>query len=405
MKRPVSRTAQMLRILLGMSVLGGVLSAYSVINNGRDVRLATGPKSESQRQFFVEAATRPDLLIFFKALTPAQRIAMSRAIGRYDDALDAPLIATCLESFDVPAREALTAALGHVATVQPKAVVALFDQSGGFKQRAIRLALHPLGDAALELVAPQLRIEAARPNAADFLVESGPSAASHVIPMLNDTDAATRQAAADVLGKLRASSAISNLLSLVGAHSGNERAAYLGAICAIGDPKTEHFVRAELNNAANLPDLRAQCAIGLGLIGTDTAMNELSKHLDDDETSVRQGAIEGLRLVGAKALKLNVSLRDRLEVAAAVSGPESNAVVAAALKDPALAERAGVVSVGRTELESALCEAIVRYDHRGEIVSACVHALAASRSGRQLLTRFSDNEAIAGFVQRELGQP
>ena len=401
--RKLGRTAQTVRILIGLCALGAVLTFYNAYSSRRDAQLATAEKSEQQRRFFVDASQRPDLGIFFKSLSHDERVTMSKAIGRYDDAEDAALIGTCLETFDVEAREALTASLIHLVKSQPESVIKLLERPGGFQQRAVRSALKTLGDSALPKIAEQLKVGGARGNAADVLVEFGEKSAQYVRPLLADDDADVRVACADILGKLRVAAAIPMLRKLADSKTGNERAIYIGAISAIGDPATESYVSEQLENPSNPADVRAQCALGLGLIASPSATRQLAAHLDDAETSIRRGAVDGLRHIGAAALVLPLSDRDKLEIATGIAGPAANSVIRDALSKENLAVDAAAACAGRPEMQSELVAALRRYQSKGDVVSQIVSVLSGTEVGRQLLAKLEKDPLLEGFVRRAVG--
>src|SRR5580658_11330050 len=122
-----------LRSLLFMGGLGAVLIVWNIYALHRDTELATGPKSEAQEAFFVDAADRPDISLFFRKLTAKQRLAMAQDIGRYTDPQLGKLCGTLLGDFDPAARAALADSMGNVAVVHPQEVADQFNQKGSFQ--------------------------------------------------------------------------------------------------------------------------------------------------------------------------------------------------------------------------------------------------------------------------------
>src|SRR4051794_22717400 len=79
------RLQRTVKSLVAMSLLGIGLATLNVVSTRHDLSIATGPKSQAQREWFIDASERPDIAAFFKKLSHSDRLKMSRAIGRYDD--------------------------------------------------------------------------------------------------------------------------------------------------------------------------------------------------------------------------------------------------------------------------------------------------------------------------------
>jgi hypothetical protein len=151
-----------------ISGLGVVLAVTNAITAQNDVRMATGTVGDAQKRFFVEAADRPDIAIFFKGLAPDQRLKMSQSVGEYDDPKIAVLIGKLLADFDFVAREALTDSLVKLVKKQPKAVAEQLALKGSFQQLAVAKALATLGPTSAPFAAATLTNADAKPVGARF---------------------------------------------------------------------------------------------------------------------------------------------------------------------------------------------------------------------------------------------
>lgn len=411
-KPRTGRSWRTVRALLVMAAIGLLLGLYSAFTSYRDVALATGPQSEDQRRFFISSADRPDMAQFFKSLTHEQKVAMSRNLGRYTDSPIAKVIGTCLETFDVEARELLSVALAHVATVHPDAVVGQLDKSGGFQQRAVSRALAPQSPAVLPLVAEKLTNSDFRTNASRFLVDAGAPSVPFVLPLLDHADKDVRLIAADILGKLRAWAAVNRLTEKV-LRPSNEKmsapesalqiAAFRAALASIGDPASESLLSNVMQDPQIESTQRAQAALGLGRINTPTSRVALSEFAESDDLPLQRACIDALRLCGPEGIRVPLSNRVRIAVAQGVKGEEADSVLSSALEHGELAAMAAIASSDRPTLVGALVRSLSRYADRGDIVDAIVSALSRTEDGRRRLAAFRNDQKLSGFVRRALG--
>lgn len=391
-----------LRALLAISAFGAALAIYSAWAAGRDIQLATGPKSADQERWLVGAASRPDLATFFKRLTRDQKLAMAQAVGRYDDAPLAKIVGTCIETFDPDTRKAFAIALVRIAKAHPQEVVDQMAGGGGIKQRAIANALHPLGSTVLPMVAEKLTIGDARTNAVSFLVDAGPDAVPFVAPKLDDTDKDTRLATADCLGKLRATSATLALTKLAQTAATEERPRYWAAIASIFDPSTETFLTSLIENSELDGSQRAQAALGLGRIGSESALKSIARFIVTDEAPLRRACIDALRSAGQRGLAVAPDEESRIAVAAGVSGPAADAVLRSALFNPRTAAIAAAACADRPHLHSVLIAAARRFGSDGEVADAVVESLYQTPTGRQTLQSLRTDPSLTGFVLRKV---
>ncbi len=403
-KKRTGSIARTLRSLLIISTLGIAFASYSVYTNNRDVRLATGPESEAQEAFFIDAAERPDVVVFVKNLTPVQRLEMSKNIGRYDDPRLAKLIGKALGTFDASARAALTKSLASLALQHPEAVAQELALKGSFQQLGVMEALQAAGPRALPLVAERLTNGDARPNAAAYLVSAGPAAIPPLMPMLEHEDKDVRVAAADALGKLRAREAVQPLERLYRESEEDEKVAYLTALSGIGDPATEPLMQAAVQDEAMPVAHRSQAALGLGRIATESAISTLWSLAKTDHHALRQNVITALQVAGDRALaRSDRSMEERLDVARGVRSAAADALVRTALAKPATTERAATAAANREALVPDLLMTLNSLDVAtdGDAADALVRSLASTPKGIEALKSL-DNEALSGLVQRRL---
>jgi len=391
------------RSLLVMCGAGALLAVLASVTQRRDIELATGPSSASQESFFINAADRPDINTFFQKLTPAQKLAMSSNIGRYSDAVLAKLCAKLLSDFDPRARTALTNSLAKVAQAHPEAVAVELKEQGSFQELGVIQALRTLGPPAIPLVAKQLSVTDARPNAVDYLGGSGPEAVPIVLTYLQSPDQAVRIAAAEVLGQLRAKEAVEPLTQMLASSKDTEKTDALSAISEIADPSSEPLLTGILSDSSQTAALRIQAALGLGRIGTASAATKLWKLAGDYDLELRQGIYSALVLCPDVALASpGPTLAMKLQVAKRVNDAAADAIVRQALQDPALQAAGAEAAIGRPSVVPTLT-ALLRQPPvaaNGDVAEPIIDALSSTPTGDQVLAGFESNARLAGFIAR-----
>lgn len=389
-----------MRSLLIIGGIGGTLAVYNVVTTRRDIGIATGPTGAAQREFFAAAAERPDLELFYKGLSPEQRLTMARRLGEYDDGRLAPVIGKLLGTFDPIARAELGKSLEHLAKRQPDAVAAQFGLAGSFQQIAVASALRAGGDAALPLTVKRLDEEATRANALAFLVDSGPKAIPVLLPKLNSDISAVRLAAADALGKLAARPAVPALTALYEKSEGADRIGYLSALASIGDPTSEGLLRAALADETLTIPQRAQAALGLGRIGGASVIPTLLALADHPDRQFRESARSALALTGDAAVNdPSLPMPLRIEVAGGVRTPAADAVLAQGLKAPATRLAAATVAGNRPSIVASLREA-AKAESDGESIDRLLRALATTEEGRKALDNLKSDPTLGGLATR-----
>jgi HEAT repeat protein len=409
-KKPQGRRTRTIQSLFVMIGIGAGLATLNAITLKNDTATATGPESTAQRQFFVEAADRPDIAVFFKNLNHEQRIQMAKNIGRYDDPKLAKLAAVLLQDFDADARRELTNSLVKLAPKLPKAVAEQMTQKGSFQQVGISTALDAVGDGALPLVVDMLANGDARPFAAAYLTDKGPKTGPLIVPKLNDKDKDIRLAAADAIGKLAYRPAVPPLRALYeGVKSDptkfDEMMGYLSALSGTGDPSLEKLFTDLLNNPNSPVNSRATAAFGLGRIATPSSVKTVWKYVDSDDAQLASNAIAALQRAGDVALVSAPSVGNgRLRVAAGITGPEADRLLGSALNpsDSVVLSLAG----NRPALVPRLAEILetTSGDEQGDVVDLVVRALASTPEGQTELNRGKYSAPVAAIISRRLAK-
>ena len=380
---------------------GCALTVLNVFTSRRDVALATGPRSEAQHAWLVEAADRPDLAQFFKKLSHEDRVAMAQAVGRYDDAPLAKLSGTLLADFDAEARDALVQALKGIAAVHPEAVAEQLKNKGSFQTLGVSDALRTQGDRVLPAVVAMLANGDARPAAVAYLVRVGQASVAPLLPKLDDENRDVRLAAADALGQLRAREAVALLLKKLDAAPAEDRAPYLAALAAVGDPSTEGLMTSVLGDASRPLVERTPAALGLGRIGGAAAARALWPFASSDDPGLSGAAIAALGVVGPPALADRAAPPLlRLRVASLVEGSKADEAIRQGLRVPATALAAIQAAKGRPSLLPDLAALLPQGKADGDLAAALIAALSATPEGKARLVAYRDDPSYAGFIQR-----
>lgn len=392
-------------ILACLVVIAASLIAFNAFSFRRDARIATGPPTPAQRALFIAMADRPDLALFYKNLTSAQRVQVAANLAKHQDPKVVELAAKLLDTFDEAARARLTESLKVLAQADPETVSDQLKLGASFQRLAVFDSLKASVPASLPYIASRFATAEHRPNAVQLMVEIGRPAVPHLLKLLDDELADTRRAAADALGKIQAREAVPKLLALYAASEDDEQLDYLTALASIGDPSTESLMDAAIRDTRLPISFRAQAALGLGRIGTPRTIATLVSFTDTLDRTFLDSLIQGLRLAGEPAvLAPGLTPAVRLEVAAGVGGRAALTVVeqAIAQDDLATVRRAAELSSDRPELVPAMATRLRRLDpdRDGRTLDALMRSLSTTAEGRAELAAIARLPGFAPFAMR-----
>lgn len=390
------------QVLVALAVLAGILLFVQKRRTAGDVQLATGPQSAAQKAFFHNAAERPDLDLFFKALTHAQKVAMADNLARYPNADTAKAAARLLATFDEPARQELAKSLIKIAAHDPGLVAAELARTGSFEQQGLFAALAATGDPGMRAAAQSLKVPDRRINAIRFLVEQDDKAVPFIVPYLKDPEPETRAAAAEALGKLGATSAVEALLELLAKSEGAEHAALLNALADIGDPRAEPAILGALRQGDSLAEERLMA--GLGRMATPRALGYLQERYRAGNAEQRTAARNALILAGDHALQQVGDPELKLAIAKGTTSELSVGVIRRSLENPKLEAAAAEAARGREALVADLWPAGFerKADPGAGGTWARIEALATTSSGREILRRIKADPRLGGLAERSL---
>ena len=208
-----------------------------------------------------------------------------------------------------------------------------------------------------------------------------------LLPLLADKDDGVCSGAAAALGKVGSPTPVPQLVDAMHTRSAQVRRVAIGAIALIAHSSCEAALTEAIRNKDDDNEARAQAAVGLGRIGTPTAIATLVSALSDDDLKVQVAAVDGLADAGEPAVPaLARAIRDpeartRIRAIQALGGiatPAVNAALLPALRDPVADVRAEAARALGFERNAQAVSALVAgmSDPNGMVAAACADALA-----------------------------
>jgi HEAT repeat protein len=213
---------------------------------------------------------------------------------------------------------------------------------------------------------------------------------------LGDSSETTRAAAAEALGKLRATAAVDPIMKRLPGAKGEERSASLAALSDIGDARAEVALVQALETA--VPGEKARIMAGLGRIASLASIQKLIAEFRHGDDKVRESALSGLTLAKDRALEYVVDPALRLQIAARFQSPQSDAAIRSSMSDSLLTKAAIKAARGREGLVDAV------WPLEGEVdnVPMRIEVLASTKAGRRILDSLRDHPTYGGFARRAL---
>ena len=227
------------------------------------------------------------------------------------------------------------------------------------------------------------RDEAQRKEAIALLVEQ-----------LKDKDEGVRGGAAEALGKIGDPVAIPPLKLALGDTAQVRRIA-LGSIALIADKSGEEPLTQAINNPDDDSEARAQAAVGLGKIGTPTAIATLVRALGDDDLKLRSAAFAAL----ARAARPTPS--------SPVNTPVLNALIAATGDSRDGARKSAIEAlkvVAAPEANPALLRVLTDRTKNAELRAAAARALGFPGNATAvtpLVQQLTDPDGDVGAAARD----
>jgi hypothetical protein len=393
--------------VLALIAVATVLIAYQGLQTRQAVSIATGRPTPAQLEFFLSAAKRPDVALFFRDLGLENRLKMARNIRAHSDSRLAELSAVLLDTFDTGARVELERSLADIARFDADAVANQIERPGEFRRVALFRALQDAGPPAIRAVVRRLGDPAASEAAAAWLSELGEPAVPSLLEALRRGPLQARLSAAEVLGGMRAISSGREIRALYGSANGFEKRTYFFAICSLGAPEDSELLSRVFADVTAPMDERAAAAVGMAHTELPKAIAVLWRVARTIGHPLQEACMGALPMANAEAVRQGGVPDDvSLSVAAAIPGNDADAYLRAALRsgDRQTSTAAIRASRGRMSLAADL-ENLVRNAPTvdgGRLIADACGVMATTTSGRAALGRLASDGRAAGYAKRAL---
>lgn len=388
------------------------------INTNRLLDDAVSGEPSRQTRSLTLLAEREDFFDLLQSRETPQRIKIAQGVESLDNAVGVKVGLAMLRDPEPRVRERFIESLKKIAPHNLEAFVDGLKHGDSNVKNGTVTVMAFAGEPSLPVALKAVKNADARAAAGNVLVKLGSASVPGLLKILKETqDEAIRLFAIETLGKIGDRSATPAILPYLSLPPEKKRIV-IGALGLIADPATEKYLIESLRNPEEDADARVQAALGLGKIGTPSAVNALINALDNVNLKISDGAVAGLSQAGAKALSaLKTAVRHpdpevRMRAVRALGGIESAgsvSVLIAALDDSdvrvrrAASESLG--ATGRAEAVAPLVRALEAED--GGVVLAASGSLKhigtpAIPALRQVLR--SENDTAAYYAAGALAQ-
>lgn len=219
-----------------------------------------------------------------------------------------------LKDQDKAVRERAVSALIRIGGKSPEHITALLpglkDGDGNIKKGAIRAFsnIGPVLDAIPQIVAylkkePDSRVACGDVLGSPSFAKESKTSLPLLFKLIEDKDEGVRVSVAEALGKIGDKEAVPILNEKMHKDSAQVRRVSIGSIALIADASGEAMLAEAISNPDDDDESRSQAAVGLGKIGTPSAVDALIKALNDSDKKLRTSAVSAIAHAGRPAPK------------------------------------------------------------------------------------------------------
>ncbi len=406
-----------MRLVFGLAVAGVMGSAlWNNIATNRLIEQATGTDINQQITALRQMAQRDDFYDLLQSRKPPARLRVANAVEQWNEPDAVKVALAMLRDPEPKVRDRFLQSLKVIGGNHLDALAEGLKHSDSKVKSGTIQVMTQLGLQSLPVALKAFEDAGARPAAMEVLVQFGSASVPGLLNILQKAqDEGLQLDTITALGRIgdrRATNAILPFLKL----PVEKRRIVLTALGGIADPRTENILIEALRSEREDPDARAQCALGLGQIGSPTALRALLTGLSDPNLTVADACAVGLRRAGVRALSViaqalrhpNLAVRLRaVQSLSTLNDGGAVALLAQALNDPHVeVRRAAANALGTTGHPSAvrvLIQALGNSD--GGVVQNATQSLI--RVGKPAIPSLiqalqSPNETVAYFSARAL---
>lgn len=328
------------------------------INTNRLLDDAVSGEASRQTSSLTSLAEREDFFDLLQSRETPQRMKIAKGVESLNNAVGVKVGLAMLRDPEPRVREQFIESLKKIAPNNLEAFVDGLKHGDSNVKNGTVAVMAFAGEPSLPVALKAVENADARAAAGNVLVKLGAVSVPGLLNILKDTeDEAIRLFVIETLGKIgdkRATPAILPYLSL----PPEKKRIVTGALGLIADPATEKYLVQSLQDPEEDADARVQAALGLGKIGTPSAVSVLINALNNENLKISDGAVAGLQRAGGKALGAlktavnhpdpNVRVR-AVQSLGGIESTESVPILADALNDPDVrVKRAAAQALGNT---------------------------------------------------------
>jgi len=352
--------------LLFVLAVGGIIGSaiWNNIATNRLIEQATGENRAQQVAALGALAQRDDFFDLLQSRKTPARLRVADGVEAMNNADGVKIALAMLRDPDPRVRDRFLESLKKLGAANLAAVAEGLKNGDAKVRNGTVQVMIALGEASIPHALKAFEDSGGRSAATEVLAHFGAKSVPGLLELLRTKeDEGLRLDVVAALGRIgdrRATEAILPFLKL----PPEKRRVALSALGSIADPRTESVLIGALRSEQDDPDARAQVALGLGAIGTPSALRALQGALGELNLTVADSAALGLQRAGARALPYlaqaarseNPAVRRRATVAlSGIADPQSVALLAQLLNDPAPeVARAAADALGQVDRPEAV---------------------------------------------------
>ncbi|MCX6382082.1 MAG: HEAT repeat domain-containing protein [Armatimonadetes bacterium] len=289
-------------LVVGMAVshsrhIHGLVMAMS---DGSAEERASAATALIKAEQFMDAITGETIQIRLKAAESLEVLAAPSAVKQ---------LLPILKDQDKRVRERAVAALVKITSKSPDHIKELLpglkDGDSNIKKGAVRAfkQIGPVLDAIPQIVAylkkePDSRVACGDVLGSPLFAKESKASLPLLFKLLDDKDEGVRVSVSEALGKIGDKEAIPLLNDKMHKDTAQVRRVCIGSIALIADASGESMLAEAVNNPDDDDESRSQAAVGLGKIGTPSAIDTLIKALNDPDIKLRTSTVGALSHAG-----------------------------------------------------------------------------------------------------------